>query len=431
MKHRCLLWAVACFVVMSAAVSGATPLQAQTPPPPATPVESCPPEEEWLHHLARPGDQWATLAAQYGVSEADLRAANPTPLGLLRVGQAVRIPCVPKPPTPAYPTPRATAIPPPSTGGAPETGACTPPVGWRVRYTVLSGDTLSRLAAACRTTSAAIRQANGCRSSDVIYAGEALVLPCRPAPIASATTTQQGPSATPRAPLIQEIPPQPGPLRVTLAPNPAVVGATIRVTIQDAGAREPLTVQVMCRGEIKSVFSVATSGAGVATATFSTAGYPAGRCEVEVARSVVSGGGAALLRLTPADAPAAPTLSPSSPTDSGAAASPTAPGEAPTETTSAPTATATPDASPAATGEAATPSAEQAMSTAPATSTQPSITGAPTDVAPPEETLTATSTASPTATPTAAANAPTSPPLPTAVGADADAPVATPTATSP
>lgn len=461
MNCRHLMGIVVWLVAVSFGVAW-TPLLAQTPAPTLPPAQACPPEAEWLQHLVRPGDQWATIAAQYGVSEADLRAANPTPLGLLRIGLPVRIPCAPKPPTPVYATPRATATVPPSASSASTAGICTPPAGWGVRYTVLRGDTLSRLAAACRTTSAAIRQANGCRSSDILYAGETLLLPCWPATLATATPAQIQPVASPRSPAIPDRPPQPGPLRVSLNPADAVVGASIGVTIQDAGAHEPLAVAVSCGGQTMTTFGVTASGNGAAAVSFSTAGFPAGRCRVDVARTVVSGGGSARLILAPAVAPSAQTLSASSTTDAAAAATTTtlpsatsaAPIDAPPDTTptpSPPAETTTPGAPPAATSGAETTSDEQATSAAADAPTRTSLPATPTEVAPPVETQTTTATltppptvpslsptapasptpAEPTVTKPAVANPTAPPPPPTASGTDVDAPDATQTAASP
>jgi len=448
---------VAWLVAVSLGVAWTSPLLAQTPASTPSPPLGCPPEAEWLQHLTRPGDQWATIAAQYGVSEADLRAANPTPLGLLRIGLPVRIPCVPRLPTPAYATPRATATLPPAAGGAPAAGGCTPPAGWGVRYTVLRGDTLSRLAAACHTTSAAIRQANGCRDSDMIYAGETLLLPCWPAALATATPARSQPTAAPKSPEIPDRPPQPGPLRVTLNPASAVVGASIGVTIQDAGAHEPLAVTVSCGGQTMTTFGATTSGNGTATTSFSTAGFLVGRCRVDVARTVVSGGGSAKFHLTPATTPSVQTLSPSattasvdaSPTALPPSVTPAAPLDAPPDTTPSPSPTAE-TATPAATSAVATPADEQTTPAAPATPTHTSAPATPTEAAPSVATQTATATAppptappppptvaasptlaAPTATQPAAANPTAPPPLPTASGADVDAPDATSTATSP
>ncbi|HAJ38642.1 MAG TPA: hypothetical protein DCL15_23490, partial [Chloroflexi bacterium] len=407
MHQRHLICIVAGLFVVGIGAVWPMSLQAQTQAPPFAPVQPCPPAATWLQHLVTPGDRWATIAAHYGVSEAELRAANPTPLGLLRVGLPVQIPCVPGPAAAPYPTPRAMSTGLPPADGAPVADACTPPPGWSIRYTVLRGDTLSRLAAACHTSSAAIRQANGCRTSDMIYAGETLLLPCRPPALATATPARPQPAASPRAPEIPDTPPQPGPLRVALNPADAVVGAIIGVTIQDAGAYEPLAVTVACSGQTMTTFGVTASSQRVATATFSTAGFPAGRCRVDVARTVVSGGGSARLVLTPANAPPVQTLSPSSTTDSIATltatppATPAASVDAPSDATStlAPSPEEnTPAAPPFATLGAETTSDAPATSP-PVSSPLPvssppraSLTATPTDVGPPMETPTATAT---------------------------------------
>lgn len=429
MNHRHLICIVAWLLAVGMSVATTLPLQAQTPPPTLAPEQSCPLEAEWLQHIVRPGDRWATIAAEYSVNEADLRAANPTPLGLLRIGLPVRIPCVPGPVAPPYPTPRAASTVTASSGGASGSNVCTPPPGWGVRYTVQRGDTLSRLAAACRTTTAAIQQANGCRSGNVIYAGETLLLPCRPASLATATPTGSQPSASPGAITVPSIPPQPGSLRVALNPANAAVGATIGVTIQDARAHEPLVVTVKCGSQTMTTLGVMASSNGAATAAFSTAGFPAGRCRVDVARAGV--GGSVLLTLTSASAPSVQTPSPSLATDATSAGTPTASlHDTPTHTmdtspvtTSAPgldIETHTPDAAPPATEDLeATPGVQKAPATpAPPTDAPPPT--ASSDAAPPAE-------APPTSTPPppTAPAPPTSPPTePVTISAPAPTPTA-------
>lgn len=423
MNHRHLICVAAWLLALCIGLSGSKPLLAQTPTPTLAPEETCPPEAAWLQHMVRPGDRWTTIAEDYGVSEADLRAANPSPLGLLRIGLPVRIPCVPGPIAPPHPTPRAAPTATSSSGVSTPT-ACTPPPGWSVRYTVQRGDTLSGLAAACRTSVALIRQANGCRTGDVIYAGETLLLPCRPASPATVTPARIQPSASPRAPAIPDLPPQPGPLGVALNPAHAVVGATIGVTIQDAGAREPLAVTVACGGQPMAAFSVTASGSGVATATFSTAGFPAGRCRVDVARTVVNSGGSARLTLEPAGAPSVQTQPPSSTAQTAAAGTPTSSlretptvdADAPPVTTSVPgpdAGTNTPDAPPTDTEGAEEAPNEQETPATPAPPTDATHPADPTDAAPPpEDSSTAPATSSPTSTlPPPTAPVVTSPPI--------------------
>lgn len=429
MSHRHFICIVVWLFAASVGVAWSPPLLAQTPTPALG--QPCPPEEEWRQHMARPGDRWATIADQYGVSEADLRAANPTPLGLLRIGVPVRIPCVPGPGAPPYPTPRAASTAISSGNEAPALSTCTPPPGWDVRYTVQRGDTLNRLAAACRTTTAAIRQANSCRSGERIFAGEMLLLPCRPALLPAVTPAGARPSASPRVPATPDPLPQPGPLRVTLNPANAVVGAIIGVTIQDAGAREPLAVTVACGGQTMAAFSVTASTGGAATTSFSTTGYPAGRCRVDVARTVVSGGGSARLILTPAEAPPVQTPAPAPATQAAAAgtasvspeATLTTPMDAPPATSFTPDSdaeTSAPDAPPtdAENGEAA-PAGQETPTSPP----DAPIPATPIDAAPPpEEPPTAPPPSSLTSTlppPTPAAPPPTAPiatssPVPTA-----------------
>ncbi|MCS6825218.1 MAG: LysM peptidoglycan-binding domain-containing protein, partial [Caldilinea sp.] len=127
---------------------------AQTEMPPISPLlpDACPPAEQWLQYIARPGDRWASIAERFHIDEGALRSANPTPRGSLLIGQPVRIPCILAPPTSTpFPTIAAAPVPPSPTLSAPQRPAsCTAPSGW-IPYTVQHGDTLSGLASLCRT----------------------------------------------------------------------------------------------------------------------------------------------------------------------------------------------------------------------------------------------------------------------------------------
>ena len=150
-------------------------------------------------HVVQPGENLYRIALKYGTSWPVLAAANnlANP-NLIYVGQVLIIPAggtlPPVTPAPATPAP-ATPQPPP-------TGT----------YTVVAGDTLSRIAARFGTTVAALVQANNIVNPNLIYVGQVLI-------IAGGTVPVPQPTAAPGQPTVA---PQPttAPGQPTTAPQP-------------------------------------------------------------------------------------------------------------------------------------------------------------------------------------------------------------------
>ncbi|UCC65473.1 MAG: LysM peptidoglycan-binding domain-containing protein [Anaerolineae bacterium] len=166
---------VATLTSQPVAVVSATPTATMTgsPPPPspagtivprptATPTQPCLYPIGWQPYTARQGDTLQSLALRYGISVQLLVQANCLDSQTILPGQVIWVP-------PPHVTPTHTALP----------TRCGPPPGW-VPYTVQRGDTLYSLALHCRSTVLAIKQAN-CLTSNIIFVGQKLWLPCQPA----------------------------------------------------------------------------------------------------------------------------------------------------------------------------------------------------------------------------------------------------------
>lgn len=132
-------------------------------------------------HIVSPGESLTSISGLYGVTIADLAAANG--LGLtdfVFTGQVLLIPGGPAAAAPAIPA-------------SPAAGGCTSMV------TVQAGDTLFSIAARYGTTVQALIQANGVLNGDLIYAGQRLCVgPAVSAPVAPAPVyAQPGCPSTP------------------------------------------------------------------------------------------------------------------------------------------------------------------------------------------------------------------------------------------
>ncbi|HEX3053843.1 MAG TPA: LysM domain-containing protein, partial [Aggregatilineaceae bacterium] len=115
-------------------------------------------------HVVQAGENLYRIALRYGVTWPAIAAANGiTNPNLIYVGQVLIIPAPGTTPTPATPIPGA---PVPTT--APSTGGT---------YTVVAGDTLSRIALRFGTTVQAIVSANGITNPNLIYVGQVLTIP--------------------------------------------------------------------------------------------------------------------------------------------------------------------------------------------------------------------------------------------------------------
>lgn len=161
------------------------PPVASSPPPAKSAAGGCVP------YTIRPGDSVSSIAARFGVNPmsliqinniinpnyihagvtirvCDVAYAPPAQVSWQPAPQVIVQPVVVVPPPPPPPPhPKAVAPPPPA--------ACTG------SYTVKSGDTLSGVAAYYRTTVWQLRSSNGL-TSDWLYVGQVLVVPCTAPP---------------------------------------------------------------------------------------------------------------------------------------------------------------------------------------------------------------------------------------------------------
>lgn len=168
-----------------------TPTPGVTPSPPSptptlaptdtltfVPTGICPRPNGWIDYIVQPGDDLASIAAQFNINPTILQVNNCLLEASVSPGQVLFVPVAT--PTPTFALP-ATFTPPPP---------CGPPLTW-TRYFVRPGDTLSSLARATGTTVQAIMFAN-CLESEIIRVGQVLFLPRLPIPTPSRT-----PSPTP------------------------------------------------------------------------------------------------------------------------------------------------------------------------------------------------------------------------------------------
>jgi len=118
-------------------------------------------------HVVQPGDNLYRLSLRYDVSiQAIASANNISNINLIFVGQRLVIPDGDMPPTPEPPTPEP---PQPPTPEPPPTGEIT--------YTVVRGDTLSRIAQRFGTTWQILAQLNNIANPNRIFPGQVLRIP--------------------------------------------------------------------------------------------------------------------------------------------------------------------------------------------------------------------------------------------------------------
>lgn len=115
-------------------------------------------------YTVRPGDNLSRIARMHGTTVTALREANALEGDLIRVDQTLVIPTE---------TDASSTVAPPAQAAA---TSSAPTVGSEQVYTVVGGDSLSRIARRFGTTVTAIRQANGL-TSDLIRVGQALKIP--------------------------------------------------------------------------------------------------------------------------------------------------------------------------------------------------------------------------------------------------------------
>lgn len=165
------------------------PSAAPAPPPP---VPNSPPSSSSLRYTIASGDTVSAIARRYGVStQAVLTANNLGWSTLIYPGQRIVIPKA----TAATPPPSASA-PAPSDApdvsiipvvdvtpieSAPETAPPAPetpvPAPQKSTYRIVSGDTVTSIAARYGVSIQSILDANGLTRSSIIYAGRTLIIP--------------------------------------------------------------------------------------------------------------------------------------------------------------------------------------------------------------------------------------------------------------
>lgn len=170
----------------------ATPLPVLAGPFLPSPTPPCTPPAGWALYVVQPGDTLAGLAAQAGLTVAELQAANCLAGGPLLLGQPLFLPVA--------------AV------------VCGPPADW-VLVQIHPGDTLSGLAARYGTTVEAIMLAN-CLVSQTLTAGNRLYLP---GGVLLLPPTRPRPTAT------RPVFPTPT-RRPTLTPSPTASTATPALT---------------------------------------------------------------------------------------------------------------------------------------------------------------------------------------------------------
>lgn len=159
-----------------------------TPEPTNTPVPPAP----LVHTVAR-GETLRTIAQKYGVTIAELMAANNLSSEVLRVGQQLVIPG--------------------QTQSAPSPAATLPAV-----HVVQPGENLLIIAQRYGLSVTALMEANGLTSSDVLRVGQELKIPGGAAPTPTATLE---PTFTPTPTVTATLTPEPAPTANTTFEFPA------------------------------------------------------------------------------------------------------------------------------------------------------------------------------------------------------------------
>jgi LysM repeat protein len=184
----------------------ATTIATQIFPPTPTllPTSACPPPAGWVAYMVLPGDTLAGLAETYGVSEAELMAANCLEVSSLPAGYLIYVPQ------------RAIVID--TNTPFPSPTICNAPYGWII-YTVRSGDYLTQIARDYGITYQKLRDVN-CLTSDIIHPGDHLWVPNVPTitPAPSETGVPQ-PTLTPTPQPPTEVPTSTQPPSDTLTPT--------------------------------------------------------------------------------------------------------------------------------------------------------------------------------------------------------------------
>lgn len=222
-------------------------IPARPPMRPPAPVETLSESLEGSTYVVQKGDSLSKIAAKAGVRTAELAEINKiTNRDSIRVGQRLLLPAHAKaiPAAPAAPSAPSSPESKPSAGPAVDSGST---------HTVVSGDSLGKLAKRYGTTIAAFRDVNNLKS-DTIKIGQKLKIPSgsgrasSEAPVAEPVAEAVAPASTPAPePVVETAPPAPvteepaavldasaAPSAVEPPPAPPVVTETISTTGSEA-----------------------------------------------------------------------------------------------------------------------------------------------------------------------------------------------------
>jgi LysM repeat protein len=166
-------------------------------------------QDDTIRHFVAPGDTLYRISVRYGVPVSSILAANPsirnpnlifsgTTLLIPRSAPAGTVTPTRETGQPAQPTatPRPSATP--TTVPTSQPAVTATPAGEQ-RYVVQRGDTLGTIARRFGTTITAIAQRNGIVNPNLIYSGQALIIPVAGSPTSTPAprTTTTAPSSTP------------------------------------------------------------------------------------------------------------------------------------------------------------------------------------------------------------------------------------------
>lgn len=195
------------------------------------------------------GDTVSGIAARFGLATASVLALNG--LGwksLIFPGQILRLTSAPVATPPASPT-----TPPP---------AATPPAaGSATTYTIVRGDTVSRIAVRFGVSTQSILTANGLGWSSIIYPGQRLAIPGTAAPQSQPAPQLTPPPTVELDPVVSvtpiETPPAPAP-----APAPASTSYVIKTgdTLTSIAARFGVSIQAILSANGLSISSIIYAG---------------------------------------------------------------------------------------------------------------------------------------------------------------------------
>lgn len=141
-----------------------TPFPTATFPPAPT---QCPPPSGWQPYLVQPGDSLAGLAGRHGITLELLMTENCLISSQIVADTLIYLPFITATVTQLPPTPQPTL--------SSTVVSCDPPAGW-IRYTVKSGDTLTRISMLYRISLQELIRAN-CLLSNNIRVGMMLWVP--------------------------------------------------------------------------------------------------------------------------------------------------------------------------------------------------------------------------------------------------------------